>query len=72
MTKKAFEKIEGTIYKTTLDYKKTERKNLEERGFTNAAKEIANSIAGYVQALRDCGVITESERRTLFLYYATM
>ena len=72
MTKKALEKIEGTTYKFTLEQKKADRKHMEEAGHTSAAKEVKASIAGYVQAMRDCGVITESERRTLFIYYATV
>lgn len=72
MTKKALEKIEGTIYKATLEHKKADRKRLEEVGHVNAAQSVKASIAGYVHALRDCGVITESERQALFVYYGTI
>lgn len=72
MTKKTLEKLEGTTCKFTLENKKAERKRVEEAGHHNAAEAIKGSIAGYVQAMRDCGVITESERRVLFIYYATV
>ena len=72
MTKEALKKIEGTIYKTALEYKKHQRKLLEEARAQNAADSAKASIAGYVQALRDCGIITESERQTLFIYYGTI
>lgn len=72
MTKKTLEKIEGTNYKATLEYKKSERIRLEEAGYKNAADSAKASIAGYVQALRDCGVITERDRQVLFVYYGTI
>lgn len=72
MTKLVLEKIEGTIYKTTLEQKKKDRKRLEEMEHAHEAREIKCSIAGYVQALRDCGVITERERQALFIYYGTI
>lgn len=72
MTRKALEKIEGTIYKTTLEHKKADRQHLAKAGHENAADSVKASIAGYVQALRDCGIITESERQKLFAYYGTI
>lgn len=72
MTQKALEKIVGTQYQKALEYKKAQRKNLEEAGHENAAQSVKASIAGYVHALRDCGIITESERQTLFIYYGTI
>lgn len=72
MTKTVLEKIEGTNYKNTLEIKRADRKRLEESGHEQAADAIKASIAGYVQALRDCGVITERERQVLFIYYGTV
>jgi hypothetical protein len=72
MTKKVLEKIEGTIYKTTLENKKNDRQRFEKMGLEKDARAIRTSIAGYVQALRDCGVITERERQVLFIYYGTI
>jgi hypothetical protein len=72
MTKKVLEKIEGTNYKITLEQKRADRKRLKERGHEQAEDEVKASIAGYVQALRDCGVITERERQVLFIYYGTV
>ena len=71
MTEKVLQKIEGTTFKKTLDYKKRERKNLMDNGYETQAYNVKTSIAGYVQAMRDCGVITERERSILFIYYAT-
>jgi hypothetical protein len=72
MTRKTLDKIEGTVFKTTLDYKKASRKALEEKGCQHQAREVQVSIAGYLQAMRDLGVITESERKCLYIYYATV
>ena len=72
MTRKAVEKIEGTIYETTLRNKKEGRQYLEDAGRSEDAARVRASIAGYVQSLRDCGVITESERKALYLYYGTI
>jgi hypothetical protein len=72
MTAKALEKINGTPYQTTLEYKRKQRKYLEEAGHAQAAESAKASIAGYCQALRDCGIITERERGALFLYYGTV
>ena len=71
-TQEVLNKIEGTNHKKTLEYKKAEIKRLEEAGYHLGVDSGKASIAGYVQALRDCGVITESERRVLFIYYATV
>lgn len=71
-TQDVLRKFEGTAFKATLEYKKAERKRLEAAGFIGTAEGVKKSIAGYVQALRDCGVVTESERRVLFIYYATV
>lgn len=72
MTQKALEKISGTQYQNALEYKKAQRKNLEEAGHKSAADSAKASIAGYVHAMRDCGVITERERELLFIYYGTI
>ena len=72
MTQKALEKIAGTPYQKMLEYKRTQRKNLEKAGHDAAADSTKASIAGYVQAMRDCGVITERERGLLFIYYGTI
>jgi hypothetical protein len=71
-TRDVLEKIKGTTYGNTLERKKQWRKNLLESGEERAARETQISIAGYVHALRDAGIITESERRTLFIYYGTV
>jgi hypothetical protein len=72
MTRETLEKIEGTIYKSTLERKKHDLKHLEDMGLVKDAKGIRCSIAGYLQALRDCGIITESDFRKLFCYYGTI
>lgn len=72
MTQKALEKIKGTVHKNALEYKKAQRKKLEEAGHENAAQSVKSSIAGYVQAMMDCGVITERDRELLFIYYGTI
>ncbi len=72
MTKTVLEKLEGTIYKTTLEQKKNDRQRFEEMGHKKEADGIKKSVAGYVQALRDCRVITERERQALFIYYGTI
>ena len=71
-TQDVLKRIEGTTYKATLEYKKMERKKMEAGGYEGAAEGVKKSIAGYVQALKDCGIITEHERRVLFIYYATV
>jgi hypothetical protein len=71
-TRELLGKLEGTTYKYTLEHKKTDRKRLEAEGHENAAKSVKASIAGYVQAMRDCGAVTESERQKLFIYYGTV
>ena len=72
MTRKTLEKISGTIYAATLTQKMRDRRQLELAGHTAAADNIRYSIAGYVQALRDTGIITESERIILYIYYGTI
>lgn len=62
--------MEGTSFKRTLEYKKSERKRFEEYGFTAEADKVKASTYGYIVALRDAGVITERDRMFLFLYYA--
>lgn len=71
MTEKTIDKIRGTIYHKTLEYKRNERKRLVEAGYETAERITNASIAGYCQALCDCGIITERERGILFLYYGT-
>lgn len=72
MTRKTLEKIEGTIYKTTLENKKEARTRLAKLGHEKEAKSVQASVAGYVQAMRDFGIITERERQELFIYYGTI
>lgn len=72
MLKKVLEKIDGTTYKTTLEHKKKDYKYFKSVGLEKNAEKIQGSVAGYVQALRDCGIITESDRQKLFLYYGTI
>lgn len=72
MTRKALEKIEGTPFKAALEYKMSQRVQLAKAGYADAADAATGSIAGYVQALRDAGIITESERKCLFIYYGTI
>lgn len=71
-TQDVLNKIEGTNYKAALEYKRAERKRLEAAEYREAAEGVKKSVAGYVQALRDCGVITERERQVLFIYYGTV
>lgn len=72
MVQKTLDKIRGTKYYDTLENKKRERKKMKELRLENAAETVKASIAGYVQAMRDCGIITERERQALFIYYATV
>ena len=72
MTEKTLKKIEGTIYKTILEHQKKMRKRFLESELENDAKCAQIFIAGYVQALCDCGVVTARERQVLFIYYGTM
>ena len=72
MTREVLKKIEGTNFCGELEYKKRERKRLIEAKCERGAENAKASIAGYVQALRDCGVITERERQVLYIYYATL
>lgn len=72
MLKKTLEKIEGTVYAQTLNQKKHARKRLEDMGCTTDANAIRASIAGYLQAIRDFGIISESERQRLYIYFATI
>ena len=72
MANKVLEKIEGTIYKTTLEHKKSTIKRFKEMELTNDAEAISKSVAGYLQAMRDCGVITDRERQWLYIYYGSM
>lgn len=37
-----------------------------------SAREVQNSMWGYLQGLRDAGIISETERRVLYNYYATV
>lgn len=71
MIRKVLDKIEGTAFKSALEYKKTTRQKFEEGGLIAQAREVQVSIAGYLQAMRDFGEITETERRCLYIYYAT-
>lgn len=71
-TRDVLEKIKGTTYGNALERKKQWRKHLLELGEERAASKTQTHIAGYVYALRDAGIITESERRTLFIYYGTV
>ncbi len=72
MTQNAINKIEGTPFKNSLEYKMKMRRKFRERGLEKEARETQTSIAGYLHALRDAGVITESERHVLYLYYGTV
>lgn len=36
------------------------------------AETLRTGISGYLHGLRDCGVISENERRVLYNYYATV
>lgn len=72
MTRKALEKIKGTQHETTLENKKKWRKSLAADGNERAARETQTSIAGYLHALRNCGIITERERSALYIYYGTI
>ena len=72
MVQRTLERIEGTTYKATLEKKKSDRKRLAKMGAITDAHSIELSLAGYIQALRDVGVITERERQELFIYYATI
>lgn len=71
-TQEVLNKFEGTPWKAALEYKRAERKRFEDNGFIGCAEGVKKSIAGYVQALRDCGVVTERERQVLFIYYGTV
>jgi trans-2-enoyl-CoA reductase len=71
MTRATIEKIKDTPHGTALEKKKQWRKALLEAGREREARETQTSIAGYVQALRNCGVITERERSVLYIYYGT-
>jgi hypothetical protein len=66
------EKHAGTAYVKTLETKKRSRQSANANGLETTAREIQLSIAGYVQALKDAGIITETERRATWLYYGTI
>lgn len=72
MTRAAIEKLKGTVHEIALEQKKKMRKNLLEVGREHEAREQQTSIAGYLHALRNCGIITERERGVLFIYYGTL
>ena len=72
MTAKTLEKLETTPFKATLEYKKKMRKRFIERELHKEAREVQTSIAGYLHAMKDAGVITESERSVLYTYYGTI
>lgn len=70
MTKALLEKIEGTAYRAQLEKMKKIRKQLKDCGLDDAARGVYARITGYIDAMRDCGIITESERNSLFFNYA--
>jgi hypothetical protein len=72
MTREVLAKIEGTPFKAKLESKKRGRQRLYADGLERAAEDVRKSIAGYLEAMHDSGVITESERHILFIYYGTI
>lgn len=69
MENTALEKIKGTIFETALESKKFAINSFNEMGERIASQTVKNSLAGYLQAMRDCGVVTDRERMWLYLYY---
>jgi len=72
MTRAAIEKIKGTTHEIFLEKHRDWRKNLLKANRESEARETQMLIAGYVKALRACGIITERERGVLFIYYGTV
>lgn len=72
MTRTAIEKLKGTPHEAFLERQKKWRNALLDAGRDREATAAQALLAGYVKALRNCGIITESERRTLFIYYGTI
>ena len=72
MTKQILDRIEGSVYKAALERKRAERKRLEAAGLVNDAQDMKCNVSGYVQALRDVGIINDRERQALYIYYGTI
>ena len=72
MTEKTLKKIDGTVYKAKLEHYKNLRHQYLEMERKENEKAVHHMISAYVQALCDCGVITERERMSLYIYYATI
>jgi hypothetical protein len=62
MTKETLEKLDSR-YKTFLDNRKEILKK------TNKPDDVKGEIRGYLKALVDCGVISQTEFRVLYTYY---
>ena len=72
MTKELLEKIDGTVYKEQLERMKKIRKQLKDCELENEARGVYARITGYISALKDCGIITENEMSSIFLYYTVV
>ena len=69
MGNRTLEKIKGTIFEVALAKKKATLAFYKELEQEHEVREIKNSVAGYLQAMRDCDIITDRERMWLYLYY---
>ncbi len=70
MTKKAIEKI-PTHCKNTIETYSELIKIDDRKGMLQLLTEDRNKLRGYLQCLRDMGILSEVETRALFLYYGS-
>lgn len=73
MTRKAIEKLNNKQLKRLTFYANEMRKfndmaKIEYR-WAEEAERMSKKIRGYLEALQDCEVITETEKKPLYLYF---
>ena len=73
MTRDAIERLrsKGEHFIYSLEANSDNMIRLQERGQFTASREMKTGISGYLHGLRDAGIISENERRVLYIYYAT-
>jgi hypothetical protein len=71
MTKKAIEKLPEQC-RHYCEVKKSLIKRSIEGGRERQRVEDAKKLRGYVECLRDMGILTETEMRAVYMYYATI
>ena len=73
MTRQALKKLNNKqLYRLNFyisEMQKFNKAAAKEHRWAEEAERMSKKIRGYVEALRDCEVITETEMRVLYLYF---